>query len=321
LANEPIDPETLAALLDGTLDPAERERVLAQIAQSDESYELLIESGAITAELEGDEERETPRPPLTILPPPSAEPQEPVPRAPRRRAWMAVAPVLLAAAVVGVWLVSPRSTASTDLGAPLDAAARVAVARGGIGPAFGNAWGASPRPRATRGANTSPEVRARAFALGARHALVEIALASGDTATARAEAEPVLEMVRRLGTGGVVAEGVARRLSGSGDRDALLHDLRDVSGAPEIFDAGVWSATARLAAAAGDVTFFESSGPSMQALSGVVDALSRTTEREEPDVAAASALLRALSRRERITAPQLPSVVVDVDSVGRLLAR
>jgi hypothetical protein len=52
VATEPVDPETLAALLDNRLDAAERERVLGALARDPESYAAFLETSALLAELE-----------------------------------------------------------------------------------------------------------------------------------------------------------------------------------------------------------------------------------------------------------------------------
>ena len=65
--NDPVDPETLAALLDGTLTDEERERVLARLAKSEHEYEDLLEAAALAGELNADPSTSTPVPPVALL--------------------------------------------------------------------------------------------------------------------------------------------------------------------------------------------------------------------------------------------------------------
>ena len=47
-----IDPERLAALIDGRLTGSEREEVITQLARSDDSYEIFVDAAGIVRELE-----------------------------------------------------------------------------------------------------------------------------------------------------------------------------------------------------------------------------------------------------------------------------
>jgi ferric-dicitrate binding protein FerR (iron transport regulator) len=52
MSAERIDAETLAAFLDGKLEPAERERVLRILAEQPEEYEVFVDAAHIAARLE-----------------------------------------------------------------------------------------------------------------------------------------------------------------------------------------------------------------------------------------------------------------------------
>lgn len=54
-----IDPERLAALIDGKLRGAERDQVIAQLAQSDEAYEIFVDAAGVVQELEEGEQPAT----------------------------------------------------------------------------------------------------------------------------------------------------------------------------------------------------------------------------------------------------------------------
>ena len=54
MINRPIDPERLAALLDGTLDPEERDRLLAQVAASDADAAVFGDTAEVLRVLEAE---------------------------------------------------------------------------------------------------------------------------------------------------------------------------------------------------------------------------------------------------------------------------
>ena len=67
MPNDPVDPETLAALLDGKLTDEERARVLARLAKSEREYDDLLEAAALAGELDADPSTSTPVPPVALL--------------------------------------------------------------------------------------------------------------------------------------------------------------------------------------------------------------------------------------------------------------
>src|SRR5471030_1427546 len=97
-----IDPETLAALLDGTLSADERSRVLATLARSDESHEDFLEAAALLKELNGDSEGE----PLTSPPIDLRLSLRRTPATWRRYALAAGIPALAAAGIVSIVIAS-----------------------------------------------------------------------------------------------------------------------------------------------------------------------------------------------------------------------
>jgi anti-sigma factor RsiW len=65
--NEPVDPETLAALLDGQLSCEERARVLARLAKSEREYEDLLETIALEGQLNADPAADAPTPAVALV--------------------------------------------------------------------------------------------------------------------------------------------------------------------------------------------------------------------------------------------------------------
>lgn len=262
MSDHPIDPDTLAALLDGRLDAAERERVLAQLARDEASYEAFLEASAVLRELEGSSAAASP-PAANAEPPPplglvtgSAAAAAPAPVVARRRwPWKlpAAAGALLAAGVAGV-LLMPRGDAD-----PLAAARAVAGAPAGD-------WTRPVWP-AVRGEEEALSPRARAFRAGVRLAQLEVAAARGDTG-ALATASLSLDRLARSVPGGA---GAGRRIDAAAQgsaatRDSLADELRAVLGEAAWLDLGAWSEAARLAARARDERFFAAEGAPRQAL-------------------------------------------------------
>ena len=67
MRNEPVDPETLAALLDGQLSCEERARALARLAKSEREYEDLLETIALEGQLNADPAADAPTSPVALV--------------------------------------------------------------------------------------------------------------------------------------------------------------------------------------------------------------------------------------------------------------
>jgi len=269
LNSERIDPETLAAFLDGTLPADERERVLQALAQGGAAYDDLIEAQALWA---GDEIG------TAAPPPPVAPPQDPPLLTPRSttkpgptyeaRRWrrggvLTIGSFLAAASIAGVVLVKGSFGASRS---PTSATlANLTATANGQDPTslFGAGWD-QVNWSITRGPSDLPDDRVRAFRLGVR--FVDFAMAaSSRNAESRRELGRMLSEIAAKAETGTAATGVAARVdsltdsaqSPSGaDLTALSDDLRTLVAQAAWYDAAVWSESARLAGRARRMAFF-----------------------------------------------------------------
>lgn len=340
--NQSIDPETLAALLDGTLDAAERDRVLATLARSEEAYEDFLEARAVLSELADDAGGEH-APAGTVAPPTSgpssaaplaATPAAPAPQAPGsprvaqpgarvhrwRRGGLAATVSLLAAAVIAL-------TVLMRDGMPPDAARTLVTARqltetvdrdGGMVGAFGAGWD-RPSWSAVRGAEEGLSERARAFRSGVRLAQLELTLGVADTVGAATVAVPLARLVASVAGGAPMARRVEQvaRLGASASpamRDSLAFALRGATGMPLWFDLGVWSETARLAARGGHVAFFQPSEAPMAELRRLLEEADRLTADERRDGAPLLRQLEALADRTIAAPSELRTSAALLDS-------
>lgn len=244
-----LDPQELAALLDGRLDAARRAELLAQIADSDEAAEVLADAAALAG---GAARSETPTGAGRGLP------------------GSVVARVLLAAAVLAVLLV-PAVIVRTRTGGG-DGPSRYVTLLGSAA-TLPAAWNGAPWPR-SRGAAPRADRGAMAVRLGARLVDLELALRAGDGRAAglATEAAAMLEPVPAAQPTAALFRAVARQADAPDvDRASLLRTLRrgsasarDLVGA-EAVGLGGWVEAARVAAARHDAGFLRS-GASRAAL-------------------------------------------------------
>lgn len=251
-----VDPEALAALLDGTLTGNERARVVELLARSDEAYADLLETAELRDELSAGHGGAAPAR--------DTGPFDGVRRRWRRRGVLVAVPALAAAAA----LLMIRGS-----GPPADGgfAAADAVAGPGPRPALASGW-SYPDRTAVRGTSGLAGERARAFDLGAHGADLDIAAAAGDTLALRGAAAILARLTENVPTGRTVAlrlENVATAgaptLSGA-ERSLLLADLRSLAADTAWFDIGRWGEAARVAAQVGRSEFFRTDGPAMREL-------------------------------------------------------
>jgi hypothetical protein len=278
-----IDDARLAALLDGRLDAAEREDLLARLSESDDDYLVFTDAAAILRKHEpawanvpvlqpvgadDDPPFAVEAPDISPVPEPAAEREaeadvavdagrDVIPLRPKRRfplaAWGAIAAVL-----VGVALI-PLLRKRGDPYDPARLAAGVAVPRDSF-------WTAASF-FVTRGGSDNPppiEDRAASARLGALLVDLELAARAGDSAATYEAAQSARNVIGRTG-------------NGSDYLDQPFHDVFDHAGeAPakmvprveearkatrkafegDYFAAGAWSEAARLAARARDAEFF-----------------------------------------------------------------
>jgi len=293
-----IDPETIAALLDGRLRGEERARVLAAIDASPELLAIVGDAAEIRELLGPTDRTETDQPnapadtpaerSATISPP--ARPETNAPRLAFRRRPMWLFATLAAAAVVivaSVPLLVRRSR--TDFSTPRIVAA-LAHPAATAAELPGDAWGTM------RGVGDAASTDGHVVRIGARLADAQLLNAAGDTAlrSVAAQIAALLETIpgaaidaptfRQLAatTPGAAAEGMLREGTAGAERELSPNELR----------AGTWLETARIASARGDTSFF-SGAMNDNAKSAVLSAA------QGPNHALADSLVAAISAPTR----------------------
>lgn len=251
--------ERIAALLDGRLDARERASLLAELGASDDDLELLLDSAAITRELEA-EDAAAGAPPATASPAVvTADPRPaeviPITAAPsrRRRArWWEDARALAAAAVLvlavgsSFWLARSRVP-----GSPVDALGEEIRAL----PA---GW-QYPWPQ-TRGVGSDIGPAAVPFRFGVLVTDLEIAARAHDAVsadTAAVRIDSLFSHTRPLLAGDysrMAAEPAAPSLAHVRRQAAETTDALD----RDMVELGRWAEAARLAAAHRQAEFFRS---------------------------------------------------------------
>ena len=239
-----IDPEVLAALLEGRLPADQRAAVVARLAASEPALDAYIDAVAAMSELEpgqmiGDRGRaKSPAGSGRWLSP---------------RRWLALAAMLAGIGVVP-WLATRMASNRTDPGR------FVALLRA---PAAGLPAGWDGRPwSSVRGVEQPVTASARATRLGARLVDLDLAVQARDTAAAALAgdigallealpaAAPVTAMYRDIGQrAGAPPEELKPLLVQAGAAASQL-------AGPDRARFGAWVEAARIAAARGDTTFF-----------------------------------------------------------------
>jgi hypothetical protein len=268
--DERIDPERLAAFLDGTASPEEREGVLRTLARSPTAYADFLEASAIHRELTGDSEATVP---IELAAPPAA--MGSASREARRR-WF-LAPLVLAAAVVAVMVIRKPATDATGPDA-IQLAQTTSLTRdrgsGSLARALGADWDRPPWS-VVRGADSPLASRPLAFRAGARYAQLEMATQTADSTEVGRATEAIAQLVGTVEAGAAVAarfRDLARRpeFGGSTSRAQTARQTRALLGEPDWFDLGTWAETARLSLSARNVGFFAPDSPATRELRRIV---------------------------------------------------
>lgn len=297
---EPLDPEVLAALLEGKLPAGERDEVLERLAQSPDDYEAFVEAASVLRDLEDDAG-------AAPVPPPPSTPSPPVPDIrPARRRLPPASPKLwlpLAAVLAGVLVVS-------RLGMPSGEAAPVAllerdplVPSGSLEAALGPDWD-RPGWSVRRGGGQSLAGRRRDFRIGVRLAELDAALDAGDARAVRRVAPQLVLVMEQAGAdAGLLAEeyeGIAALATAAeprrdpGREAAAAVRLVDLLDDSPWFGLGVWVEQARLATLAGRTEFFGA-----RDVQGVLDELIDSLAQESGEGASVAGRLRELRDRMR----------------------
>lgn len=279
MSSERIDPEQLAALLDGTLPAAERARVLEALAR--DPGELSVFADAAHA-LDADGT--------------AARPKAPLPFRRRKAGWLVAVPVLAAAAVALFVILPPERLAGGALLDLIDGARLVDThGDGSLTARLGLGWDA-PGWSGSRGDAATLSPAARGFRLGDRVAALAVAHGAGDGGALRSLATDVALALQADPAAGPVA-ALFRNLAASTDLptdDRLSRaaaQARALVAEPVWFDLGSWTEAARLATrapASGQLT--DALAPAGRKIAAVLDRLGRAEATE-----AAAVLTRAVS--------------------------
>jgi len=255
-----IDPEQVAALLDGRLDEQRRTELLACIAASEEGLDVLADTAAVLRELEGpcDAEDSEGTEPASLpgdggiipLHPPFRRRRWPV------RRWAALAAALAAVALVPVLWSRLHTPDPRDPGRPITLLAETGV------PGLPAGW--SERPwRLVRGSAASLVPEARAARLGALQVDLELAVGARDSAAASQLVGEIETLLADVPASGPVMDEyrvVARRIGEPPARLAgALAEARTgmaVLAGEERVALGAWAEAGRVAASLRDVAFF-----------------------------------------------------------------
>ena len=269
MSDERIDPETLAAFLEGRVSPEEREAVLRTLARSKEAYASFMEASAIHRELADSS-------PISagaaVVPPPAA-PDRLVAgsvggtaREAANARWFRprrFAPILIAAGFFAI-LIARGGTrrAAEDEAIRLAQGTTLTTDRGSgtLTRTLGDTWDQPPWS-IVRGGETTSADRALAVRAGVRFAEFEIAAQLADSTAATSSAQSIAQLLSNTEGAAPIAAtfrdlASAPSFGGRSQRATSAGQLRALLGTPDWFDLGVWAGTARLAALAGDTAFF-----------------------------------------------------------------
>lgn len=264
-----VDPERLAALLDGRLDARARAELLAQIAASDEALGDLADAAGVLLELEKNGGGAASRG-ATV---------------PRRRwppsAWLAIAAVFVVA-FLAPWLALKSRPSSR-------AEARVVQLLSARQYPLPAAWAEDPWPR-TRG-ELPMSADARAVRLGAYLVDFESAQRAADR-RAPIIAARIAGLLEELPAGAALSgpyrDAASQKLDTAALRDARTAAVRAAGVTPSVL--GIWVEEARLAAAARDSGYFRGAD------FGDAEEWMRRTRSATPTVTAALARARLATR-------------------------
>ncbi|MGH7460600.1 MAG: hypothetical protein ACREMA_06180 [Longimicrobiales bacterium] len=257
-----IDPETIAAFLDGTLSASERDPVTRALISSPELYETFIEARAVRDELN------TTREPIKIRTHVVPIRKHRAVRLKRLQVALPIAAVLAGVLVVERVALAPRGPQALRL---LEDAAWLAANQQGAPSSLPGNWSRIVWP-ASRSAASSGVPANAAFRAGVLLVNIEVAAAIGDSANARTAAADLTNVLSNV-SGGVPATTLLAAATSSAARRELAQELQNLFADSPWYEFGMWLGQARLAAAANDLSFFAPAGPAAKPLSDVRDRL------------------------------------------------
>jgi hypothetical protein len=326
LSNERIDPETLAAFLDGTLSASDRERLLRAAAQGGAAYEQLIEAQALLYDGTAAEEA-TPLAVSVAAEPPSGSRSSTGPRWWTGGTVWKLGTFLVAASLAAVLLVRQRA-GSFDASPTTGTVQHVMALAAGANPdsAFGTGWHQIDWS-ITRGPSQSVSDGIYAFRLGVRFVDLAVALSSNDTSARRMLGEKLVALASSAETGSPVAMRIealagahtpptAEEVSSVGD------DLRTLVIHQAAYDAAVWTESARAGARANHATFFAPDGTPMRELKRIIAELEALPPPGPAPTAEVLQTLRQVDEQSRTSPADVGAIASMLDSTvargGRL---
>ena len=324
MSKERIDPETLAAFLDGTLSASDRERLLRTAAQGGEAYEQLIEAQALLYDGVPVEEPA----PLSVLgpsDPPAKDRSSPGVRWWRSGTAWKLGALLVAASVTAI--VFRQRAGSPDSSPTAGTVKHVMALAAGANPdsTFGTGWHHIDWS-ITRGPAHPVDDGVYAFRLGVRFVDLAVALSSSDTTTRRMLSQTLAGLASNAEMGSPVAvriEALAaadqpnvEEVSGVGD------DLRTLVVHRAAYDAAVWTEAARAGARANHATFFAPDGTPMRELRRVIAELEALSPPGPAPTSEVLQTLRQVDEQSRTSPADVGAIASMLDSTvargGRL---
>ena len=324
MSNERLDPETLAAFLDGTLSASDRERLLRTAAPGGDAYEHLIEAQALLYDGVAVEEAR----PLAVSV--ASDPPAKNRASTSARWWTSgttwkLGALLMAASVTVIVL---RWRAGLPDASPTSGTVKHVMAlAAGTNPdsAFGAGWH-QINWSITRGASQPADDGVYAFRLGVRFVDLAVALSSSDTSTRRMLSRTLVALASNAETGSPVAVRI-EALAGA-DRPTVEEvssvgdDLRTLVVHRAAYDAAVWTEAARAGARANHSTFFARDGTPMKELRRVIAELEALSPPGPAPTAEVLQTLRQVDEQSRTSPADVGAIASMLDSTvargGRL---
>jgi hypothetical protein len=264
-----LDRAKLAAFIDGSLSGAERDAVLARVADSPTDMAIIADTLAVQAELDAD-----------VKDIRDYAPQTRWSRTPRMTKWMGIAASLIA--VVALPLMPYLASFSTADGYASLLTSKTVLAAGWDA----QAWSV------TRGAKDGIPERVRAVRVGALTSAIDVAVARGDSATPRLASQVAALLEAVAGARNVILSYRSIAASGNAVQSEQVRDARHAARTmvtATAFDDGAWLEAAHIAASGRDSAFFAARASRVQ-----LDQLMQDTAgdaRAQNDVQAVSRLI------------------------------
>lgn len=245
--------ETLAAYIDGVLDPVEAERVTAHLADCEDCYAVYSDSVRFLLEAGPEEGKGT----VVPFPRPLSKPH----RRPWPQPWLQIAALLLVGVGTGVYFqlfYTPPQLKTAEVAAPIPNRPEVFNDTTGLwtGPVFRGGEG-----------EAEVDVDEAAFRTGVQLVNLQVSLQAGK----KDEAQNAVAAILGLLESGILTEDLEKKyegLTGSledagrpsssflTEASKLAEETREVFETDSL-DLGQWVEAARLAAATGNATFFQ----------------------------------------------------------------